>query len=66
MTQPQVIDFRTGQPVAAQTVAGAGAAPSYLPSFPVLAAQVERHAVRIPWYVWLAAGAYMMFRIKRS
>jgi hypothetical protein len=60
--EPQVIDFRTGKPAPVPTPAPGG----YLPSFPTLAAQVERHAVKIPWYVWLAAGAYAMYRIKKG
>lgn len=37
------------------------------PSFPVVAAKMDSYAKKVPWYVWLPLGAYVMFRImKRS
>lgn len=36
---------------------------NYLPAFPALASQVDKHATRLPWYVWLGLGAYVMFRV---
>jgi hypothetical protein len=35
----------------------------YLPAFPVLAAQIDTHARKLPWYVWAVGGAYLMFRV---
>lgn len=36
-----------------------------LPPFPLVAAKVDTFAQRVPWYVWLPLGAYIMFRIMR-
>lgn len=37
-----------------RTVLNSGA--DYLPSFPTVATSIDRHARRIPWWVWFTGG----------
>lgn len=69
----QVYAYPNGQVVqqppqmyAGPVVAPQAGQPQYLPAFPVLASQIDTHARRVPWYAWLAVGAYVMFRLLKS
>ena len=52
------------QTVHPQTVQGQGQE-QYLPAFPAVAMQVDRHARRVPWYAWFGVGLYLMYRLLR-
>jgi hypothetical protein len=38
----------------------------YLPPFSQVAASVESHASRVPWYFWLGVGAYVGWKYIRK
>ena len=53
--QPQVIPFPNQQ-------AGATGPVQVMPTFPVLANTIDRYAIRVPWYCWLAVGAFLTYK----
>lgn len=55
MPQPQVIPFPNQNPTAPAPV-------QVMPTFPVLANTIDRYAIRIPWYAWLAVGAFFTYK----
>jgi hypothetical protein len=59
MQHPQVIPFPNSQPHMAPNG-------QYLPAFPVLANTVDQYATRVPWYAWLAIGAFLAYKFIRT
>lgn len=61
--QSNVIQYPSGQPIQMQQIDPATG--MLLPAFPMLAQRVDEVAVRIPWYVWLGLGAFLMFKLAK-